>query len=99
LARISSRWSSARTESIPNIARLLLDTEAVKYSLDTVCDDAGVDVLLHAQMVRAERDGDLSEETWHNAIQAAKHRSALSPVSTPPTCSPPVVPARRPTKP
>ncbi|MDX6346797.1 MAG: hypothetical protein QOF84_1587 [Streptomyces sp.] len=38
---------------------MLLDTEAVKYALDTVCADAGVDVLLHAPLVRTDRDGDL----------------------------------------
>ena len=46
---------------------MLLDTEAVKYALDTVGEDAGVDVLLHAQMVRAERDGDaVSSVTYHD---------------------------------
>jgi len=46
---------------------MLLDAEAVKYALDTVCEDAGVDVLLHAQMVRAERDGDaVSSVTYHD---------------------------------
>src|ERR1700694_3295967 len=46
---------------------MLLDAEAVKYALDTVCEDAGVDVLLHAPMVRAERDGDaVSSVTYHD---------------------------------
>jgi len=36
---------------------LLLDTEAVKFVLDQVCEDAGVDVLLHSTVTFAERDG------------------------------------------
>jgi hypothetical protein len=40
-------------------AFLLIDTEAVKFVLDQVCEEAGVDVLLHATMTRAERDGGL----------------------------------------
>jgi FAD dependent oxidoreductase len=38
---------------------VLLDSEAVKYALDTVCEQAGVDVLLHAQVTNAERDRNL----------------------------------------
>lgn len=46
---------------------LLLDTEAVKYSLDQICASAGVDVLLHAMVVRAERDGDqVRSVTYHD---------------------------------
>jgi hypothetical protein len=46
---------------------MLLDTEAVKFVLDSVCEDAGVDVLLHAQMVRAERSGGrIRSVTYHD---------------------------------
>ncbi len=36
---------------------LVIDSEAVKFALDEICGEAGVEVLLHAQVVRAERDG------------------------------------------
>lgn len=46
---------------------LLLDTEAVKFALDQVCADAGVEVILHAMMVRAERgDGLVRNVTYHD---------------------------------
>lgn len=46
---------------------MLLDTEAVKFALDQVCEAAGVDVVLHAMMVRAERDGTLVRSvTYHD---------------------------------
>lgn len=32
---------------------LLLDTEAVKFACDQVCEEAGVEVILHATMTRA----------------------------------------------
>lgn len=38
---------------------MLLDCEAVKFALDQVCAEAGIDVILHAMMTRAERDGGL----------------------------------------
>jgi hypothetical protein len=38
---------------------LVIDSEAVKFVLDQVCEEAGVEVLLHAHVVRAVRDGDL----------------------------------------
>lgn len=37
---------------------LAFDPEAVKVALDEVCDEAGVDVLLHSRLVEAVRDGD-----------------------------------------
>jgi hypothetical protein len=46
---------------------MLLDSEAVKYALDTVCENAGVEVLLHAQLVRADRDDALVRSvTYHD---------------------------------
>ena len=37
---------------------VVFDPEAVKIALDEVCREAGVDVLLHAFVARAEREGD-----------------------------------------
>src|ERR1700693_4303586 len=34
---------------------MLLDTEAVKFALDQVCDESGVKVILHAMVTHAER--------------------------------------------
>jgi len=46
---------------------VLLDPEAVKLALDEVCEEAGVDVLLHALVVRADRDGGLVRRvTYHD---------------------------------
>ncbi|UAJ10497.1 FAD-dependent oxidoreductase [Glacieibacterium megasporae] len=46
---------------------LLLDCEAVKFACDQVCAEAGVDVLLHAATVRAQRDGGvLKTVTYHD---------------------------------
>lgn len=46
---------------------MLLDTEAVKRALDQVCEAAGIDVILHAMMVSAERDGDrIASVTFHD---------------------------------
>src|SRR6202790_1136070 len=46
---------------------LAIDTEAVKFALDEVCGEVGVEVLLHAQVVRAERDGGLIRQvTYHD---------------------------------
>jgi FAD dependent oxidoreductase len=46
---------------------LVIDSEAVKFVLDDVCHAAGVDVLLHATVVRAERSGGLIHSiTYHD---------------------------------
>ena len=46
---------------------LVIDSEAVKFVLDDVCLAAGVDVLLHATVVRAERSGSLIHGiTYHD---------------------------------
>jgi hypothetical protein len=46
---------------------MLLDSEAVKYALDTVCENAGAEVLLHAQLMRADRDDALARSvTCHD---------------------------------
>ena len=46
---------------------LVIDSEAVKFVLDDVCLAAGVDVLLHATVVRAERGGSLIHGiTYHD---------------------------------
>jgi hypothetical protein len=46
---------------------LAIDSEAVKFALDEVCGEVGVEVLLHAQVVRAERDGGLIRQvTYHD---------------------------------
>jgi FAD dependent oxidoreductase len=46
---------------------LVIDSEAVKFALDEVCGEVGVEVLLHAQVVRAERDGGLIRQvTYHD---------------------------------
>jgi hypothetical protein len=46
---------------------LAIDSEAVKFALDEVCSEVGVEVLLHAQVVRAERDGGLIRQvTYHD---------------------------------
>lgn len=46
---------------------MLLDTEAVKHALDSVCEEAGVDVLLHAQLTSAARDDDrITSITYHD---------------------------------
>ena len=44
-----------------------IDSEAVKFALDEVCGEVGVEVLLHAQVVRVERDGGLIRQvTYHD---------------------------------
>jgi hypothetical protein len=46
---------------------LVIDSEAVKFALDQVCGEAGVEVLLHADVVRAARDGGLIRSvTFHD---------------------------------
>ena len=46
---------------------LAIDSEAVKFALDEVCGEVGVEVLLHAEFVRAERDGGLIRQvTYHD---------------------------------
>jgi hypothetical protein len=46
---------------------LVIDSEAVKLVLDDVCGEAGVEVLLHAHVVRAVRDGGLIRGvTYHD---------------------------------
>jgi hypothetical protein len=46
---------------------MLLDSEAVKFALDQVCAEAGVEVILHAMVVGAERDGGLVRSvTYHD---------------------------------
>jgi hypothetical protein len=46
---------------------LTIDNEAVKFALDEVCGEVGVEVLLHSQVVRAERDGGLIRQvTYHD---------------------------------
>lgn len=46
---------------------LLLDTEAVKFACDQVCAEAGVDVILHATMMRAARNGgEVTSVTYHD---------------------------------
>jgi FAD dependent oxidoreductase len=45
---------------------LAIDSEAVKFALDEVCGEAGVEVLLHAQVVRAERDGVLIRQVAYH---------------------------------
>src|ERR1700680_2011316 len=46
---------------------LAIDTEAVKFALDEVCSEVGAEVLLHAEVVRAERDGGLIRQvTYHD---------------------------------
>jgi hypothetical protein len=44
---------------IAKLRKLGAATGPVKFVLDQVCEEAGVDVLLHATMTRAERDGGL----------------------------------------
>jgi hypothetical protein len=46
---------------------LAIDSEAVKFALDEVCGEVRVEVLLHAEVVRAERDGGLIRKvTYHD---------------------------------
>jgi FAD dependent oxidoreductase len=46
---------------------MLLDTEAVKFALDQVCDESGVEVILHAMVTHAERVGGLLRSiTYHD---------------------------------
>jgi len=45
--------------SSSNVVVALLDPEAVKIALDRVCEEAGVDVLLHAMIVDAHSEGEL----------------------------------------
>jgi hypothetical protein len=46
---------------------LVIDSEAVKLVLDEVCAEAGVDVLLHAHVISAVRDGGLVRSvTYHD---------------------------------
>jgi hypothetical protein len=46
---------------------MLLDTEAVKFALDQVCDESGVEVILHAMVTQAERAGGLLRSiTYHD---------------------------------
>ncbi len=46
---------------------MLLDTEAVKFVLDQVCAEAGVEVILHATVTRAEReDGLIRGISYHD---------------------------------
>jgi hypothetical protein len=46
---------------------LTIDSEAVKFVLDEICGEAGVDVLLHAQVAHAVRDGGLVRSvTYHD---------------------------------
>ncbi len=46
---------------------MLIDSEAVKIVLDRVVEEAGVEAILHAQMIRAERDGGLVRSvTYHD---------------------------------
>jgi hypothetical protein len=46
---------------------LAFDAEAVKFVLDEICGEAGVETLLHAHVVRAERDGGLIRSvTYHD---------------------------------
>ena len=46
---------------------LAIDSEAVKFALDEVCGEVGVEVLLHAEVVRAERGGGLIRQvTYHD---------------------------------
>ena len=46
---------------------LAIDSEAVKFALDEVCGEVGVEVLLHSEVVRAERDGGLIRQvTYHD---------------------------------
>jgi len=46
---------------------LVIDSEAVKFALDQVCGEAGVEVLLHAEVTRAARDGGLLRSvTYHD---------------------------------
>ena len=45
----------------------VFDPEAVKHTLDRLCADAGVDVLLHAFVTGAARDGDrIADLTFHD---------------------------------
>ncbi len=37
---------------------VVFDPEALKYALDDLCIEAGVDLYLHSMVIRAERDGD-----------------------------------------
>jgi hypothetical protein len=46
---------------------LAIDSEAVKFALDEVCGEVGVEVLLHAEVVRTERGGGLIRQvTYHD---------------------------------
>jgi len=46
---------------------VVFDPEAVKHTLDTLCAEAGVDVLLHAFVTGAARDGDrVADVTFHD---------------------------------
>lgn len=46
---------------------VVIDGEAVKFALDEVCGESGVEVLLHAHVVRAVRDGGLIRTiTYHD---------------------------------
>ncbi len=46
---------------------LVIDGEAVKFALDEICAEASVEVLLHAQVVRATRDsGVIRSVTYHD---------------------------------
>jgi hypothetical protein len=57
---------------------LAIDSEAVKFALDEVCGEVGVEVLLDAQVVRAERDGGLIRQvTYHDHIGDHRRREGV----------------------
>jgi flavin-dependent dehydrogenase len=59
-----------------NAVYVNVDPEAVKRTLDTVCEDAGVEILLHTTVVAAHRDADAGRITRGNG--GRRGRSARS---------------------
>src|ERR1700680_5073714 len=55
---------------------LVIDSEAVKFALDEVCGEVGVEVLLHAQVVRGERDGGLIRQVSYHDRNGAHDAAA-----------------------
>ncbi len=50
---------------------VVFDPEAVKYTLDALCAEAGVDVLLHAFVTGATREGDqVTDGTFQDHARA-----------------------------
>jgi len=66
------RWGAVTPPVRHRGVFVVFDPEGVKRALDEICTEAGVDVLLHAFMFRAEREGDAIARI-HFADHAGEH--------------------------